>query len=309
MRRKGEEQWPDEFYTELTVGEILRRARMQKGQDTNYIGQVLHIRPAHLEALERSDFSALPGHTFVIGFVRTYAEYLELDGGRVVGLLKHQSSSSLRPGKMNVFTPMADTRQPSSPIVIGVICALLLVAVIWTAYQNARLSSDKNIPAVPVGLRSLEEIEGLSKPGATTAVQTPTAPAEIGNKTDVAAAPTDSAVALAPSGVAPGQSAPLAEAVVAKNTVPGILIKLVTDSWVELRDSDAKVIEARLVRAGESIEVKNPVDETGRPYSLTAGDGGAVRLVVGDKELPPLSASGKVVRGLLLDPAGLLAKP
>src|SRR3954462_5597397 len=63
-----------------TVGQDLRKARQLRGEELAQISRVLKIRRDLLEALEESDFDALPGRAYTIGFVRSYAEYLGLDG-------------------------------------------------------------------------------------------------------------------------------------------------------------------------------------------------------------------------------------
>ena len=44
------------------------------------IEQATKVRAKHLKALEDEQFELLPGQTYVKGFLRTYAEYLGLDG-------------------------------------------------------------------------------------------------------------------------------------------------------------------------------------------------------------------------------------
>ena len=81
---------PD-FHTDMPVGEILRRTRTHYGLNLQQVEQILRIRASNLEALETGDVSQLPGRVYAIGFVRAYAEYLGLDGDKMVHLFKQQS--------------------------------------------------------------------------------------------------------------------------------------------------------------------------------------------------------------------------
>src|SRR5580658_10911495 len=62
-----------------TVGQDLRAARLRRGDDLASVSRVLKIRKDHLEALEEDRLEALPGRTYAVGFVRSYADYLGLD--------------------------------------------------------------------------------------------------------------------------------------------------------------------------------------------------------------------------------------
>ena len=62
------------------IGTSLREARLRQALDFPEIEQATKIRPKYLRALEDEQFDILPGQTYVKGFLRTYAEYLGLDG-------------------------------------------------------------------------------------------------------------------------------------------------------------------------------------------------------------------------------------
>src|SRR6185437_4794731 len=62
-----------------SVGQDLRAARLRRGDDLATVSKALKIRKDHLEALEEDRLEALPGRTYAVGFVRTYADYLGLD--------------------------------------------------------------------------------------------------------------------------------------------------------------------------------------------------------------------------------------
>jgi hypothetical protein len=62
------------------IGNSLREARLRKELDFPELEQGTKIRAKHLRALEDEAFETLPGPTYIKGFLRTYAEYLGLDG-------------------------------------------------------------------------------------------------------------------------------------------------------------------------------------------------------------------------------------
>jgi cytoskeletal protein RodZ len=62
------------------IGNSLREARLRQGLEFPRIEAETKIRGKYLRALEEEQFEVLPGDTYVKGFLRTYADYLGLDG-------------------------------------------------------------------------------------------------------------------------------------------------------------------------------------------------------------------------------------
>ena len=62
------------------IGNSLREARVRRGVDFAQAELATKIRGKYLRALEEEQFSLLPAQTYIKGFLRTYSEYLGLDG-------------------------------------------------------------------------------------------------------------------------------------------------------------------------------------------------------------------------------------
>ena len=62
------------------IGNSLREARTRQGLDFPELEQGTKIRAKYLRALEDENFDQLPSSTYVKGFLRTYANYIGLDG-------------------------------------------------------------------------------------------------------------------------------------------------------------------------------------------------------------------------------------
>jgi len=62
------------------IGNSLREARLRQGLEIPRIEAETKIRGKYLRALEEEQFEVLPGETYVKGFLRTYADFLGLDG-------------------------------------------------------------------------------------------------------------------------------------------------------------------------------------------------------------------------------------
>ncbi len=62
------------------IGASLREARMRQRIDITEAEADTKIRGKYLRALENQEWELLPGPTFVKSFLRTYGDYLGLDG-------------------------------------------------------------------------------------------------------------------------------------------------------------------------------------------------------------------------------------
>ena len=62
------------------IGNSLRAARERQGLGYPEVELATKIRAKYIRALEEEDFDSVPGDAYVRGFLRTYAEYLGLDG-------------------------------------------------------------------------------------------------------------------------------------------------------------------------------------------------------------------------------------
>mgnify|MGYP003298966306 CR=1 FL=1 len=71
-----------------SVGTILREARLAKGLTLADVEKATNIREQLLGYLETEEFEKTPGEFFVKGAIRTYGNFLELNGPELVDLYK-----------------------------------------------------------------------------------------------------------------------------------------------------------------------------------------------------------------------------
>ena len=69
---------------ELGIGNALKEGRRRAGLDIRDVEERTKIRTRYLRALESEEWDVLPGHAYVKGFLRTYANLLGLDGDALV---------------------------------------------------------------------------------------------------------------------------------------------------------------------------------------------------------------------------------
>ena len=71
-----------------SYGELLHNAREAKGIDLERAAREISIEQRYLAGLEAEDNSVFPGDAYMVGFLRNYTEYLELDTEFILKLYK-----------------------------------------------------------------------------------------------------------------------------------------------------------------------------------------------------------------------------
>ncbi|MBQ7969448.1 MAG: helix-turn-helix domain-containing protein [Treponema sp.] len=73
-----------------SYGEILQKTREEKNLDIDKIVREISIEKRFLVGLENEDYSAFPGEAYMVGFLRNYSNYLELDTNFILKLYNNK---------------------------------------------------------------------------------------------------------------------------------------------------------------------------------------------------------------------------
>jgi hypothetical protein len=135
------------------IGISLREARVRRQVDFNQAELATKIRVKYLRALEDERFDELPSPTYVKGFLRTYAEYLGLDGQLYVDefnsrFVAGDDHHDARPRRSSV-RPERRTRRLEAGIVGLVVAVVALVTLVVAAAWNSSGGSKTPPPAKP----------------------------------------------------------------------------------------------------------------------------------------------------------------
>jgi cytoskeletal protein RodZ len=76
---------PDETIDpEKRLGEILKTERLKRGLSYEQIFELTKLRPSIIDALENEEWDKLPPSVFVKGFIKSYAQTLNLDPNSIL---------------------------------------------------------------------------------------------------------------------------------------------------------------------------------------------------------------------------------
>jgi cytoskeleton protein RodZ len=104
-----------------SIGERLQSARDQKGYSLEQAARETHIAKRYLEAIEAENFDEVPAEPYLVGFLRSYSEYLDLDPQETVGLYRNMKLQEQPP-------PIDQLIEPKKPIPLSFIIIVLLAA-------------------------------------------------------------------------------------------------------------------------------------------------------------------------------------
>lgn len=259
-----------DFHTDMPVGEILRRTRRHYGQSLDQIEQVLRIRASQLDALENGEIEKLPGRVYAIGFVRSYSEYLGLDGNKMVQLFKEQTVGRKQSKPELTFpVPASESKVPNIMIIGGSIFGVL-VLIGFISFMMFPQAPKSEIPSVPTDMTGAELND---------------APAL------VTQAPSDTVTTSEKSPV--GDNAAADDATRKSNR---ITLEITDASWIEIKNSTGAAILRQVLKPGDIYLVP---DEKG--LVMSTGNAGGITIKVDGNNVGPLGGNGEIRRRVALD--------
>jgi cytoskeletal protein RodZ len=274
------------------LGSKLKRAREDHGIALRDIAARTKIAVTSLEAVERNDFSRLPGGIFGRSFVRAYAEELGLDADAIVAefvaaLEEQEREAALRGAIRPEITDddrafLARQQQAVRALRWGLaVLAVVVVALVvwrvnvWRARRAAAASAVATTSAAPPPVP-------VAAPPVVSAPTTPTVPVPAPTSTPVTAPTTDASSADAAAATS------------------GIAVEFLVsdDCWI-VATSDGQRSISELFRAGDGRRL----DAT-RELLFDVGNAGAVEWSINGHPAKPLGRAGQHVR-VVITPANV----
>lgn len=250
------------------LGTYLQHARDARGLDLREAAQQTRISYSYLAAIEREDFSLLPGEVFVKGFLKSYAKFLQVSEDEVMRLY----------GELKTPPPAVPASAPRGQ-----------EAVSPAAVVPPRPAAEER----PVR----QGIEAYLWGGALIvmliAVLLVVVPSRHGVRESVAPIKTESTATL-----------PLATTATQTVRPEKLYLEVVAleDLWVLVR-TDASPQKKAVLRKGEAVTWS--ADER---FLLSYGSVGAAKILLNGRELAINAPKGAPVRDLVITAAGIAAQ-
>ncbi|WP_010298050.1 helix-turn-helix domain-containing protein [Candidatus Odyssella thessalonicensis] len=260
------------------VGALFKEARVSRNISIQHACQELHIRSVYITAIEQGNLSALPGHVYKVGFIKTYAKFLNLDATQILKDLGLQEEITPDYSSFNYSIPVEQQKKPNLKVILAATTLLFIGGGILYVSNNSYQHAEDIVV-----LKDLQE---------DTTLSSTSAPPDNASLSSLLVPNNDIGIA----NIATSASTYHPDSASSAETEnPGIQVVAIKDAWVQIVDENGKAIFVRLMRTGETYSVP----ATGK-YQLNTGNGAGIKLMVGDKSTPPLGENGKVIRGISL---------
>ncbi len=161
------------------IGNSLLEARTRRSIDINQAELATKIRAKYLRALEDERFEQLPSQTYIKGFLRTYADYLGLDGQLYVDEYNSRfvagDEFDPRPRRSSA-RPQRRNRRLETFIVLGALAAITAVTLVivgaWSGsgappkaqpkHRQTQAASHATVPPVSHAYLQILAVKGSS---------------------------------------------------------------------------------------------------------------------------------------------------
>jgi len=320
-----------------SAGDLLRQQREALRLDLDDVAAALRIKPDYLASLEAGRPDLLPGPTYAIGFMRTYSDYLSLDGGEILRRFKAESTGLDAKPDLAFPMPLGERSIPGGGMLLVALILVLCGYGTWYYLSTVERSRPERVAQVPSELLPLTSVQPASEATAPRNAETATetqlpvrsgtefgTPAPAGSESGptgesvsappapalAQAVPVPGAISVLPPfpppvliGLAPTTQGdgPRADGVVGATV--RIVIRATAESWIKIRDANQTVLREGFLKAGETYDVPD------RPGVLMrTGNAGGLHITVDGKPVPPIGGMG-AVKNVLLDPQALLSGP
>ena len=276
-----------------TVGESFKRARKSQKIDLNTVSQDLKISESLLGDIENNQFPSYINVTFLIGHIRSYAKYLNLDEKLLIENFKIQISFDGN----NLNNEM---RKPNTPVIqfsfFKTLSFVSIIAISSSFYFLFIPSNDLQpeyamTPNIPENLEStLEEIEMKLSLEKKLIVDS------LDNTSQIIA---DSSQIIEDKDALISSMSVIASLPISndKNLADKIVtLKFLNPTWVQLRDSKNNVIISKLMSKKDEFSFK--ISEN---LNLTTGNAGNIIILVDGVVKGKVGKIGEVIDSLIID--------
>jgi cytoskeleton protein RodZ len=243
----------------IHVGQRLRQARMARQLSIEEVAGQLHLQVRHLDALEQQDLSRLPGPSYICGYLRAYAKFLNLPSNEIVenfpGVREHIAGVKSTVVSTKLYTARSFDIYRARPAWLGaagMLAALLLIG--WLVFQMSGTTGQ------------LEPAKSLQQ----------AVPSVVPKVVATPASHIDRGAPVADDTVLPTTvSADVVAALPPSTPVATLVLEFSGDSWVEIYDAGERRLVYESVHAGETRVVKGQA-----PFKLMLGAAKSVQVLL-----------------------------
>ena len=274
-----------------TVGKLCLDARLNKGLTQEQAGDLLKVRVKIIKDFENGEHIDLPGLAYKVGFVRSYARLLDLDGDLLVKEFKESLELNSFKEEYKFLTPELSK---NNFIPIGAVVSVFIAILSYTGWYYSDRSnkieqiSEKKILDMSSKTSEIDNNsyiiieENFSNNMLSSGINNDEKKIQVANiKTNLKKDTVESSTS---------KNTELSATANERDPSTEMVLKATGNSWVEIEDVDGNVLMTRLMRPGETYVVPNI-----NGLTFNTGNAGALSLSQGNVIVPKLGEVGEII--------------
>ena len=274
-----------------TVGKLCLDARLNKGLTQEQAAALLKVRVKIIKDFEDGEYIELPGLAYKVGFVRSYARLLDLDGDLLVKEFKESLQLNSFKEEYRFLTPELNKNKF---LPIGAIFSVFIAILSYTGwYYSDRSNKTENV--------SEKEVVDISSKKAEIENNSyviiednfsDNLPSSKSNNDEKKFKELNPKITSNDNKVENISSKNTELSATANERDPSteMVLKATGNSWVEIEDMEGNILMTRLMRPGETYVVPNI-----NGLKFNTGNAGALSLSQGDVIVSKLGEIGEII--------------
>ncbi|MEZ9742793.1 RodZ domain-containing protein [Vibrio splendidus] len=307
MNTEQETQTQETVAPAIEAGTLLKNKRESLGLTQKQISDRLKLRVTLIQQIEENQFESDQVATFMRGYIRSYAKYVNLDEKVVLNALHHSGDAQHQEQEMLSFSRKTKTEKHNSRIMLltwSIFAVIVGISSLWW-WQNqqqdtlsqslANTESSEELvveESLDPELTSLEVIEAEQNTETSPVTENSDELTEVSSAEDSVTLDPVEVIEEAPeaAGVASVTAEP--EIVAPEAVVNELVMQFSADCWIQVKDASGKTLSTGIKKAGQTLNLSGTA-----PYKVILGAPEGVSMTFASEPVD-LSGytSGKVAR-------------
>jgi cytoskeleton protein RodZ len=307
MNTEQETQTQETVAPAIEAGTLLKNKRESLGLTQKQISDRLKLRVTLIQQIEENQFESDQVATFMRGYIRSYAKYVNLDEKVVLNALHHSGDAQHQEQEMLSFSRKTKTEKHNSRIMLltwSIFAVIVGISSLWW-WQNqqqdtlsqslANTESSEELvveESLDPELTSLEVIEGEQNTETSPVTENSDELTEVSSAEDSVTLDPVEVVEEASEAADVASVTAEPETVVPEAVVNELVMQFSADCWIQVKDASGKTLSTGIKKAGQTLNLSGTA-----PYKVILGAPEGVSMTFASEPVD-LSGytSGKVAR-------------
>ena len=261
-----------------TVGYTLKSSRISQQLTLDYVSSELKISKSTLQELENDEIKLNADIVFIIGHLRTYSNFLNLETNKLINQFKSEISYNQNNYSDEIVKPSIKHNYFN----INKIVSSSLILIVFFSFYFLFINNSNNepeyasIPDLPESLVPIIEKQSLDIIENNNVIS---------NEKFISQDVMNNSSAVASSNV---------NEKIDQNT--SVTLKILNPTWLQLRDSSDNIILSKLMEKNAEYTYDLNLN-----YTITSGNGGNILVLIDNSVRGKIAGHGEVIDSIIID--------